>query len=310
MSIVFIFPGQGEQKVGMGKDIYDAYPDKRYVFDNANEILNENFKDICFEGTYDDLVDSRKSGIAVFLVSALIYEIMKEASIKPSGYAGYSLGQYSALYAAGSFPYDETLSLVNFRGKCLKAASMEKETGMMGVIGLPEKIVEEIVQGVGNAYIANYNSPGNYSISYAKSIKDILFSEFKKADAMKVVDIPVAGGWHSPFMKSAADMFRPELLRQTIIMPNGDFVENFTAKQVTSVEQLKDNLYYHIYGPVRWYQSVRKLIEMGKTTFVEIGFGNQLSKFIKFTSRKVNVFSTGSIREIEQTISSLSKELS
>lgn len=307
MSVAFVFPGHGEQKVGMGKDIYDAYPDKRYIFDSANEMLNENIKDLCFKGSYDDLTDSRISGQAAFLVSSLIYEIMKDLSVKPSGYAGYSLGQYTALYAAGAFSFEQTLRLNNFRGKCLKKAAMANETGMLGVIGLSEEVISKIAVRVGKSYIANYNSPGNYSVSYDKSVKGMLLSEFEKGNAIKITDIPVAGGWHSPFMKIAADMYRDELFRQKIMLPHDNFIENYTADQIKSTDCLKDNLYHHIYCPVKWYQSVRKLIELGIDTFVEVGFGNQLSKFIKFTNRKVKVLYTGTIEDLNKTIGVLSK---
>lgn len=290
----------------MGKDIYDAYPDKRYIFDNANDILNENIRDLCFKGSYDDLTDSRISGLAVFLVSSLIYEIIRDLPVKPSGYAGYSLGQYTALYAAGAFSFEQALTLVNFRGKCLKKGAMANETGMLGVIGLSEELVSDIVGRVGKSYIANYNSPGNYSLSYDKSVRDMLLSELEKEEAMKIAEIPVAGGWHSPFMKIAADMFRDELFSQQIKLPHENFVENYTADQVKSADQLKDNLYHHIYCPVKWYQSVRKLIELGTDTFVEVGFANQLAKFIKFTNRKVKVLFTGTAEDLDRTIRALS----
>jgi [acyl-carrier-protein] S-malonyltransferase len=307
MSLAFVFPGQGEQKVGMGKDIYDAYPGKRFIFNNANEILNENIGNLCFKGNYDDLIDSRISGLATFLVSSLIYEIIKDLSLKPSGYAGYSLGQYTALYASGAFSFEQTLRLVNSRGNCLKKAAMANETGMLGVIGLSEEVIGKIVARVDKSYIANYNSPGNYSVSYDRSVRDMLFSEFEKENAMKITDIPVAGGWHSPFMKMAANMFREELFCQKIKLPHENFIENYTADQVKSTDRLKDNLYHHIYCPVKWHQSVRRLIELGIDTFVEVGFGNQLSKFIKYTNRKVKVLYTGTVGDLDKTIEILSK---
>ncbi len=301
MSIALVFPGQGEQKPGMGRDIYEAYPDKRYIFHKAREIVGEDIKNICFNKNGKELEDARISGLAVFIVSALIYEILKDY-ISPLAYAGYSVGQYSALYASGAFSFESSLSLLNFRGRCLQKGAVENRTGMFGVIGLNVETINEITKKTGKAYIANYNSPGNYSVSYHDSVKDGLLWELEKADAMKVVNLPVAGGWHCPFMKSAADMFKPELLAQPVKPPHKGFIDNYTAETVNSVDELQNSLYHHVYSPVKWHHSVKKMIDMGADTFIEIGFGNQLSKFIKFTNRKVKVFYTGTLSDLEKTI--------
>jgi [acyl-carrier-protein] S-malonyltransferase len=307
MSTVFVFTGQGVQQVGMGKDLYDAYPEQRKIFTKIDSILSREISALCFKGPYEKLIDANAAGLAVFTLSAVINEILKQSLIQPSAYAGYSVGQYSALYASGALSLEDATCVVNRRGQCLKKAAKESNSGMLGVIGLTAEQIQLIIEPLGKAYISNYNSPTTLTVSYDLSLKEQLYQALEAAEAIKVADIPVEGGWHSEFMKPAAESFRPCLESLDLRMPGGIFIDNFTAEIPDSVDTLKQNLYYHVFHPVKWYQSVKKLIELGSDTFVEIGFGNQLSKFIKYTSRKVTTLQTGTAEELSRTIAFLKR---
>jgi [acyl-carrier-protein] S-malonyltransferase len=178
---------------------------------------------------------------------------------------------------------------------------------MLGVIGLTAEQIQSVITPLGRAYISNYNSSTNITVSCTNSLKEQLSNALEAATAMKVADVPIEGGRHSEFMKPAAENFRHYLQNLDLKMPDKIFIENSTAEAPDSVETLKQNLYYHVFHPVKWYQSIKKLIGLGIDTFVEIGFGNQLSRFVMYTNRKVTTLQTGTAEELSRTVAFLKK---
>ena len=207
MRLVFMYTGQGVQAVGMGKDLLEQYPEYEFLFDTVSDISQIDLKKICFNGPLELLTDARTSGLAIVTVSAMINNILKDNGIHPVLYTGYSVGLYNALYGAGVIDFENLIRIVDYRGKCLKEEALSSRSTMIGVIGLKEEMVQQICNKYGNAFIANYNSPGNVTVSCSRSIVNALSYAFEKQEAIKAVEIPVEGGWHSPFMQAAAERF-------------------------------------------------------------------------------------------------------
>lgn len=300
MRFAFVFTGQGTQEKGMGIEIINSFPEALCIVEKVSEKTGLDVFDLCKNGSPNVLTESRVSAIVVFALSASIFEVLK--LYKPYACAGYSVGQYSALYSSRSLTFEDAIQSVDIRSQLLKNCALESDTAMIGVIGIPEATLISELATLDNVFIANYNSPGNVTLSFRKEHKKQLFARLGKLNPLKMVEIPVEGGWHSPFMLNAAQNFKEYLNRLKIKKPNCIFVENYTGEILDDSDKIKDCLYYHIFSPVKWKQSVDKLVSVGINNFIEIGNGNQLSKFIKFTNRKVNTYTTSSFKEISQTI--------
>ena len=285
--IAFVFPGQGSQKVGMGKDLYDRYPEVKEIYDQANQILGINIRDLSFEGSELELQKSKNAQPAIVLNSIAYYKLMskktKPQEVSPQVVAGHSLGEYSALFAAEAISFDDLLHLVRFRGELMSMAG-ETHTGTMAaVIGMEVSKIEEVVKEVskgGTITIANYNSPSQTVISGdLESVKKA--SELLKAGgAKRVIPLQVSGAFHSPLMEEAFSKFELVLLKTEIKKPIIPVVPNVTGKLTTSPVEIKSALKHQILSPVRWVDSVRSMIEFGVTKFIELGPGRVLSGLI------------------------------
>ncbi len=298
----FVFPGQGSQLKGMGESVLSHYPETNKTLDQISNFSSIDIRKLCLEDPDSNLQESVQSALAVFSISALILEILKKNSVQPHVYAGYSVGYYSALYASGYISLKTTCEILVFRANLLKESAKENPSGMIGIIGLNKKKIKDIIKNFNQVYIANENSPVNFTLSYQLKIKNELIDSFEKANAMKVVEIPVEGGWHSPFMKNAAKIFSGYINKIKFSNSNKIIIDNFTAKNVKKIREFPSLLTNHIYQPVKWKNCIQTLINYGCTDFIEVGYGDQLSKFIKYTNRKMNIHLTGDSSTLEKTI--------
>ncbi len=284
LNTAYIFPGQGSQYVGMGKDWYDSDPKAREMFIRANEILGFDIAKICFEGPEDELRQTSVTQPAIFLHSAVAFTLLGSKQFDAA--AGHSLGEYSALYAAGSLDFEHTLMLVGLRGRLMQNAGKVRPGTMAAVVGLDEKTVEEACREAsvnGVAQPANFNSPGQIVISGdVESVRKAM-ELARQRGAKMVKELVVSGAFHSPLMEAAKD----ELKKAIDAAPVGDasvpVYANVSAKPVRTVAEIKDALIRQLTSPVRWQESVSNMSADGIGTFVEIGPGKVLQGLVKRT---------------------------
>lgn len=310
MKLAFVFPGQGAQETNMMSDMVASYPVVRDSVAEISDLTQTDLYSLYKSGDEPTLHDGRLSGLIVAASSAALLELVKqEIGIEGAAFAGYSVGQYTALYAAGAMTLKEMLHVLEQRQIFLDTAAKEKPSRMVGVIGVPQERVDDILSHYNGAIISNYNCPNHFSISCCAEDADKIAQDFDKAEAIKSIVLPVAGGWHSPFVDGAAEELKGVLSDLTIETPQGLFIDNVTAQPVKDIEVIRNNLYDHVKSPVYWQQSVRYMSEQGFEDFVEIGYGDQLSKFIKFTNRRAAVYRTGNVDNFVITQQQLGPQL-
>lgn len=283
MSKAYVFPGQGAQFVGMGKDLYESNPKAKELFDRANEILGYRITDIMFEGTGDDLKQTKVTQPAVFLhsvISALCLE-----DFKPDMVAGHSLGEFSALTAAGALSFEDGLRLVYARAMAMQKACEAVPSTMAAVINLPDEVVEQICAEIsrdGSVVVpANYNSPGQVVISgNVEAIKEAC-KKLKEAGAKRALPLIVGGAFHSPLMEPARVELAKAIEVAPISQPVCPVYQNVDALPHTDPAEIKENLLKQLTSPVRWTQSVQNMLADGMTEFVECGPGTVLTKLIE-----------------------------
>ncbi|MCX5705739.1 MAG: ACP S-malonyltransferase [Candidatus Omnitrophica bacterium] len=280
--IAYLFAGQGAQYVGMGKDLYEAFPESKAVFDKAEVVLGIELKRRCFEGPEDLLKITNVSQPAIVTVSiaALAAFKAKLPEIKPEFLAGLSLGEYSALIAAESFSLEEGLLLIKKRGQIMEEASRRYPGKMAAVIDLPVEKIKEICFHSG-AEVANLNCPGQTVITGKAEVVDIAIELCNKAGAKRVVALEVSGGFHSSLMFEASGELRAVLESMVISNPKVPVVSNYTADPQYRASQIFENLIYQIRKSVLWEESMRFLLSQGVTTFYEFGPGKVLKGLMR-----------------------------
>ncbi len=286
----FVFPGQGSQYVGMGKDLYENNSHAKELFDNANEILGFDITKIMFDGPAEELKQTYVTQPALFLHSAVLFELLKEKNFEAA--AGHSLGEYTALFAAGALSFEDGLSLVRERGKAMFEAGKIKKGTMAAVIGLDyEKLNEACKQASekGIVQCANFNSPGQIVISGEPEAVYEAMKLAKEAGAKIVKELVVSGAFHSALMEYAVEEFSKKLNDVKISDAQIPVYANVTALPVTKSEEIKDLLLRQLVSPVRWEQTIKNMISDGIDTFVEIGSGKVLQGLIKRIDRSVKI---------------------
>ncbi len=282
----YIFPGQGAQFTGMGKDLYDNSPVAREYFEKANEILGFRITDLMFEGTAEDLRQTKVTQPAVFLHS-VISAIAMGDDFKPEMVAGHSLGEFSALVAAGALTFEEGLKLVFARAMAMQKACESEPSTMAAVLGLDDETVEEVCDQVNREYIvvaANYNSPGQLVISGSIEGIDKACELLKERGAKRALKLPVGGAFHSPLMEPARQELQAAIERAVVSTPVCPVYQNVNANPQTEPEAIKKNLIAQLTAPVRWTQTVKNMINDGAGEFFELGPGDVLKGLV----RKVN----------------------
>lgn len=281
----YVFPGQGSQSEGMGKELYESNAHAKDLFEQANEILGWRITDIMFSGTKEELTQTKVTQPAVFLDSIVRAKIAGSA-FQPSAAAGHSLGEFTALCAAGALSFEDALQLVSQRAFAMQKACELTEGTMAAVLGMEDALVEEICKSIENEIVvaANYNSPGQLVISGSRKGIDIAVTKLTEAGAKRVLVLPVGGAFHSPLMQPAQDELEQAILATAFNVPMCPIYQNVHALPVTSPDEIRKNLVSQLTAPVRWTQTIENMIAGGITTFVEVGTGAVLRGLI----RKIN----------------------
>ena len=289
----FVFPGQGAQFVGMGKDLYDQNETAKQLFEQANDILGYRITDIMFEGTDDDLKQTKVTQPALFLHSVISAVCMGDA-FQPEMTAGHSLGEFSALVAAGALSFEDGLRLVYARAMAMQKACEAQPSTMAAIIGLADEKVEEICaevskMGKGVVVAANYNNPGQLVISGKIEAIGEACEQLKAAGAKRAQPLKVGGAFHSPLMQPAKDELQAAIEQTEFHTPKCPVYQNVDGKPHTAPEEIKANLIAQLTSPVRWTQCVQSMIADGATDFTECGPGKALQGMIAKINREVSV---------------------
>lgn len=278
----YVFPGQGAQFVGMGKDLYDNFPKAKELFDQANEILGFNITDIIFNGTDEDLKQTKVTQPAVFLHS-VIRAICLGSDFKPEMVAGHSLGEFSALVAAGVLSFEDGLRLVSKRALAMQAACELQPSTMAAVLGLEDEKVVEVLKTISDEVVvaANFNCPGQLVISGSIAGVEQACEALKNAGAKRALPLKVGGAFHSPLMEPAREELAKAIEETNFSSPKCPIYQNVVAHAVTEPQEIKKNLIAQLTAPVRWTECVRAMISDGATLFTEVGPGTVLQGLVK-----------------------------
>jgi [acyl-carrier-protein] S-malonyltransferase len=277
----YIFPGQGAQFPGMGKDLYDQSEKARELFEKANEILGFRITDVMFEGTADDLVQTNVTQPAIFLHSTILATVLGD-DFKPEMVAGHSLGEFSALVAAGALTFEDGLKLVAARANAMQKACEIQPSTMAAILGLDDFTVEDICERISEVVVpANYNCPGQLVISGSIAGIDEACAKMTEAGAKRALKLKVGGAFHSPLMEAARVELEAAIVATEIKAPVCPIYQNIDAKPYTDPESIKKNLIAQLTGAVRWTQTVQHMLEDGATSFTEVGPGNVLQGLVK-----------------------------
>ena len=283
----FVFPGQGAQFVGMGKDLYDNNAQAKELFEKANEVLGFRITDLMFEGTEDDLKQTKVTQPAVFLHSVILALTMGD-EFKPDMVAGHSLGEFSALVAAGALPFEQGLKLVEARALAMQKACEAAPSTMAAIIGLPDEKVEEICATIDGVCVpANYNCPGQVVISGEIAAIEAACEKFKEAGARRALPLKVGGAFHSPLMEPARAELAEAIEAADFSAPRCPIYQDVDAKPHTDPAEIKAHLLQQLTAPVRWSHIVANMVADGMTEAEELGPGKVLQGLIGKTSREV-----------------------
>jgi len=291
----YVFPGQGAQFVGMGKDLYDNSPLAKEMFEKANEILGFRITDLMFAGTDEDLRQTKVTQPAIFLHSVILSKVLG-ADFKPEMVAGHSLGEFSALVSAGALSFEDGLKLVSARAQAMQKACEKEPSTMAAVLGLEDEKIEEICKAIEEVVVpANYNSPGQLVISGSIKGIEIACQKLTEAGAKRALKLAVGGAFHSPLMEPARQELEAAINKTSFNKPICPIYQNVDANPTSDPETIKKNLIAQLTAPVRWTQTVKNMLANGANNFVELGPGNVLQGLIKKVDRNVVAESKQSI---------------
>jgi [acyl-carrier-protein] S-malonyltransferase len=301
--IAFVFPGQGAQAVGMGKDVYEALPQSRAVFEKGDEVLGFPLSGLVFEGPDSELKQTVNTQPALVTASVAYLEALSGLKVTPDYVAGHSLGEYSALVAAGVLSYEDAVRLVRLRGQFMEEAVPGGQGAMAAVLGADREGLTELCRSITAAgtpvELANVNCPGQIVVSGSVAGVGEVIQRVKEAGGKRAIPLEVSGPFHSSLMKGAAERLAAELDKVTFNAPAMPVVVNVTAAPVTDPEEIRKLLVEQVYSPVLWQDSVEWLIGAGVDTFVEIGSGSVLAGLIRKIDRNVKVVNINSLESVQ-----------
>lgn len=308
--IAFVFPGQGAQFVGMGKDFYDNFDLAKKLFDEADDALGYSIKKMCFEGSEDDLKLTANTQPAILIVSVIAAELLKAEGISPEIAGGHSLGEYSALVAAGSLKFSDAVKLVHKRGQFMQEAVPVGEGSMAAIIGLDDEVIVENCKKaseVGEVQAVNFNCPGQTVIAGTVSGVDKAVELLKAAGAKKAVVLPVSAPFHSTLMKPAAEKLSAELDKVEIKDAAFSIAANFTGELETESAKIKANLVSQADHPVKWIDCVKSMKNFGAEIFVECGPGKTLCGFNRRIDKTISSLNVENLDSLQKTVAELKK---
>ena len=302
--IVFMFPGQGAQKAGMGKDFYAQSETARAVIDKATELLDIDMKALCFEEN-DKLDQTEYTQAALVTVCLAMEHVLRERGLKADVTAGLSLGEYCAIASAGGMSTEDAITTVRKRGILMQNAVPGGKGTMAAVLGMKGEDIEKVVDPIDGVTIANYNCPGQIVITGWKESVEKASEELKAAGAKRVMPLNVSGPFHSPMLEEAGRELGQVLAGVQLSKLEIPYVTNVTAEYVTDISETKALLATQVASSVRWQQSVENMIADGVDTFVEIGPGRTLAGFMRKISRDVKVYNVGTWEDVDKVVSEL-----
>ena len=285
---VAMFPGQGAQFIGMGKDLFDQHPLAQERFNSANALLGFSITDIMFGVDAEALRETKVTQPAIFLHSVISYELAKKSN--PDMAAGHSLGEFSALTACGALSFEDGLSLVSKRAKAMQAACDVTKGTMAAILALADEVVEQVCQDMdGIVVAANYNCPGQLVISGAFAVVEAACEVLKEKGAKRALLLPVGGAFHSPLMEPAQEELAKAILETGFNTPSCPIYQNVTAAPTQDADLIKENLIAQLTGPVKWTQTIKQMRENGASLFTEYGPGKVLQGLVKKIDREAEV---------------------
>lgn len=293
----YVFPGQGAQYVGMGKDLYENSSACKLMFDKANEVLGFSITDIMFAGTDEDLKQTKVTQPAIFLHSVILAQCLG-VKFQPDVVAGHSLGEFSALVATGAISYEDGLRLVAQRAMAMQKACEIEPSTMAAILGLEDAVVEEVCAGIEGVVPANYNCPGQLVISGSIAGIEAACEQLLAKGAKRALKLSVSGAFHSPFMEPARAELAKAIEQTEIRKPKCPIYQNVTARPETDPEEIKKNLVAQLTGAVKWTQTVNNMIASGVDSFTEIGPGAVLQGLVKKVDRKMATAGIGTYEQI------------
>lgn len=283
----YVFPGQGSQFVGMGKELYESNPKAKELFEKANQILGYRITDIMFDGTDEELKQTKVTQPAIFLHSVITFMCL-EGDVNPGMVAGHSLGEFSALVAAGALSFEDGLKLVYKRAMAMQKACELNPSSMAAVLNLDSDLIDEICEDIDEIVVAaNYNSPGQVVISGSDKGIEIAMAKMLEAGAKRAIKLPVGGAFHSPIMEPAREELSVAINETHFTTPLCPIFQNVDGNHNTNPETIRENLIKQLTSPVRWTLSVQNMITYGAKTFVEVGPGSVLKGLINKIDRNV-----------------------
>lgn len=307
MKIAFIYSGQGSQYAGMGKELYDNFECVKEIFDKADNALDFKLTDLCF-GEDEKLNETEYTQPALLTMSTALTALMQEKGIKADYVAGLSLGEYSAHVASGTFDFEDAVKLVRKRGKFMTEAVPKGMGAMCAVLNLDADKIQEAcdeVADLGRCMIANYNCPGQIAIAGDKAAVEKASEIVLEKGARRAVMLNVSGPFHTPLLQSASEKLNVELNSMQINDMNIPVITNLTAEVVNDKSEVIDILTKQVMSPVKWEQSVRKMLELGVDTFIELGPGRTLSSFVKKVTRDVAVYNVEDLKTLDKLLGGL-----
>lgn len=303
MKLAFLFPGQGSQSVGMGADLYAHYPAAAKVFDQADQVLTYKISTLCFYGSEQKLKETQITQPALFTASASALAVLREKGVQPQALAGHSVGEYAALYAAGALSLETALNLVSQRGDFMRRAAEEHPGAMAAIMGLSAADVAALCNEArekGIVGAANINGAGQVVISGEAAAVEAAAELARQRGAKKVMPLPVSGGFHSALMEPAADLLQAVLNSAAIDDAKIPVISNVTADYETKAADIRANLARQVASPVRWEESIQRLLSDGFDTFIEVGSGKVLTGLMRRIAPDARVYNTSDSAALEE----------
>lgn len=304
MKIGFLFPGQGAQSVGMGKDLYEKYPEYRSVYEKVNKITGKKIDELTFNATEEELSQTQNTQIAILTMSLAILEILKKQNIKAEVSMGLSLGEYTALIYSGALSFEDGIKIVQKRGELMQNLCPKGDWSMAAILGLDEEKIKEVCNNITTGFVApaNYNCTGQIVISGEKQAVLEAIDKCKQEGAKKAIELKTSGPFHTCKLIEASEALKKELEQIKINDFQTKVIKNIDGKSYEPKDNVKEILANHIINPVKFANGLQEMIDMGIDTFIEIGPGKTLSGFVKRTNKDVKVLNINDLESLEKIL--------